>query len=442
MNNNGFVRRYYRYVNRNIPIPDFDKIDISKYDFSKHFENVPLEIDISKIDPFRLAEKLACERRIMENQWGEIGDSDKLNIRQYVQMEKLTPSDYNWDRFDEMAYRYQYFLRKKLNHSLTVPEKIEMENLYAKMLSCMIHFYTKKESYHLQSSSPTVDLDDYDSVIALTLIKCLALHDLSQKDILNMLELSEGDAGVILYNEFGIEPDFWFSAKEMLFSIIEKKKDYFSWNPSPYIVNGQIWYPQEAYCDFYQEIIKLAKRNKIVVCEPRTYGFNRRKAQKFSYYLCASIDKELYKLYRRQIVVHVPYKHKVPNEVINPIAILTKDEYSKMNYSPDYYDHIDGEISKSFGVPTNPADIFEEDALNVDFYKKVKALDYGDVLLYKVGVDYIPGQNIFLSTKKRTFKDTGIKFGISEYEAKKIIKQVATEFKKKYPNFYAEYTVA
>ena len=139
MTTNGFIRRYYRYLNRDIPIPDFEKIDIYNYDFSKHFENVPSEIDISKIEPTRLVEKLSTEKRISEDRWGSI-EGDTLNIRQFVQMENLSTSDYDWDKFDNMAYRYQYFLRKKLNNCLSYPEAFEMDNL--------VHLKVKTYRFH------------------------------------------------------------------------------------------------------------------------------------------------------------------------------------------------------------------------------------------------------------------------------------------------------
>lgn len=442
MNNKYFIRRYYRYLNRDVPIPDFSKIDISKYDFSKHFENVPEEINFSTINPSALAQKLTREKELASNRWGAVQERDKMVIRDYIQMEKLTSKDYSWNAFDELAYRYQYLERKEANNRLSHADKIEMENLFVKMLSCMIHFYTKKENYHLQSAPAAVDIDDYDSIIAMTLVNCLALNDLSQEEILKRVNLSEADAGTILLNEFGISPDFWFSSKEMLFSIIEKKKDYFGWNPSPYIVNGKIFYPQEAYCDFYEEIQKLGKRNKIVIPEPKCHGFNRRKAQRFSYYLCGSIEKEMYKMYRKQCSVHVPFRHKIPSDATNTVAIMTKKECDNAGWSEDYANKLDAEIVNAVGQDANPADIIEEKTTNNDFFSKVLSLENGELLLYKVGVDYDKEQNAFFVNKKRTYKTAGEKFGMSEYEAKKAAKRVATAFKRKYPNFYNEYVSA
>lgn len=442
MTNNYFLNRYYRYLDRNVEIPDFSKINLKNYDFSIHFEKIPEGVNLKKISPERLAEKLTQEKISVENKWGSLRGKKIFKTRDYIEMDNLEESDYSWTNFDQLAYKYQYYLRKKLNGRISYAERLDMDNIFTKMLSCMIHFYTKKELYHLQTAPASVDIDDYDSVIAMTLIKCLAIHDLSEREVVEKMKLSEEDAGTILANEFGIQPDFWFSSKAALFSIIENKREYMTWTPAPYITRGQVYYPQEIYSDFYEEITKLAKRNNISFSEPRTFGFNRKKAQRFSYYLTGSIDKELYKMYRKQFTVHVPAKHPIPQEVINPINIFAVGEMTNggAEIDSDYVNKMDAEIIRAVGEDNDPADLFEDNEVSNDLFKKVLAIDNGEILLYKVGIDHINDQ--FIKNHKRTFKNAAKKYGMSEYEVKKAISKVASAFKEAYPDFLSQYSIA
>ena len=70
----------------------------------------------------------------------------------------------------------------------------------------------------------------------------------------------------------------------------------------------------------------------------------------------------------------------------------------------------------------------------------VLAIDNGEILLYKVGIDHINDQ--FIKNHKRTFKNAAKKYGMSEYEVKKAISKVASAFKEAYPDFLSQYSIA
>jgi len=386
MENKDFVKYFYRYLDRNT--------QNKNKELQQFFLAIPDGVNLTQIQDALLKE-LQAEKTLIDTDW--------------------SVQEIPWNLFDRMAYRYQHLQRKEWSAGLSPAEKRERDSLFNKMYSTLLKYYHEKELEE-RIHSASIDVEDFDSVIALTLVKCLTIHDLTENEILTRLNLSEKGAARILFNEFGIVSDFWFSAKEALFIILSRKDGYASRIPYPYIVNGKTYYPLEIYTEFYEDVAKLAKKNNVSFSIPKSFGFNRNKSEKFYYYVKGAIYLELNKLFKGQFSVHFPMRSSVPQELFDMVSMDEKGVYQT---NDSYFDLVDKTYQQN------------------DFFAKVYNIKNGNLLLYYCGVDF--SNEGFTVSEKRTFADTAEHFGLNIGTTKNRVKKCACDFRKKYPDFLSYY---
>ena len=429
-----FLNQIYKFRNET-PIPDFQEnqdIDFSAY---LDMDLVPKEIKLEKINPVLLANALTEVKKVEEECWG----ADSSNMREALELHKLKPSDYDWKKFNRMAEEYQHLARKEQHLTLNRTEQRQKDSLFSKMLACCVHFFTKKELKMLQTSSPVINIEDLDSIIALTLLNFLEVKDFTEEQVIANLSLSDEACRTILEEKFQIKVPIWYSSKKMLFNVVTDQQGYLP----VFVTKDEVFYSIEVYENFYGVIEQFCKELKLPYKPYKVKGFNKNKNLSFCYYLNKAIGFEFTKAYKRQLCAIVPYHQKeIPNSLLYPVAMLSAQEAEEAGFSSAYAQKMEKEINDAFGVTAEtPESITEEKLGQANLFELISQLPDGDILLFYCGVNRTPNGE-WQSGKKKTYSLVSEKFNISEYEAKKKMRNCSDLFKAKYPNFLKEYVYA
>lgn len=430
-----FLNQIYKFRNET-SIPDFPE-DLKGVNFSIYLDMdlVPQEIKLENINPILLANALTEVKKIEEECWG----TDSSNMREALELYKLKPSDYDWKQFNRLAEEYQHLARKEQHVPLNKTEQKQKDSLFSKMLACSVHFFTKRELKMLQTSSSVISIEDLDSIIALTLLKCLEVNDFNEEQIITNLTLTDEQCRKILEEKFQINVPIWYSSKKMLFNVVSDQQGYLP----VFVTKNDVFYAIEVYENFYSVVGKVCKELKIPYKPYKTKGFNKNKNLSFCYYLNKAIGFELSKAYRKQLCAIVPFHQKeVPNEILYPVAILSAQEAEEAGFSSAYAQKMEKEINDAFGVTDEtPESLTEEKLGQNNLFELISELPDGDILLFYCGVNKTPNGE-WQSGKKKTFKLVTEKFNVSEYEAKKKMQACSRLFRKRYPNFLSDYVYA
>lgn len=426
-------------------LPEFNNTEDIDIDFSLYLNMDELkkeEIFLEDFETGLLYEKLQEVKEQREREWGsQKSTSNSLNLREYVNIDKLEKKDYSFARFEKLAVLYRFYLRKQRMNTLSYAEKRDMESVFNKLLACMIHFFTKRENYHLKGSGAAVDMDDFDSVIAMTLIRCLKLQDKSADEIIASINLDEADCFLIL-SELNIPLNFYESPKVTLFKTIMKMRNY---SPS-YLADGVAYYDLDIVKGFYNSLLECAISANVEFVVPKLQGFDPDKSS-FRKYITASICKELYKLYRWQIPVHVPAKVRLDENIsaqTQAVPIFNAGEAVENGINPAASSYIEFQQFESFvqkngaSEMTKPTERIEKRTLNKILCDRIMEIPDGEIVLYHFGIEMING-NYYAVEGRRSYAETAEHFNQDLYTVKYAVKRVGRIFKKKYPDFYIEY---
>lgn len=438
-----FLRNFDSFVLEGVEVPEVPETDFFEVvDFSPYMDMDSLEkneIYLEDFDPAMIYDKLLESKRREARAWGNLTSlDDGLNLRAYVNIDKLQREDYSFDRFEKLALLYRRYLRKERAGQLTYHDKKDMENIFNKLLACMIHFFSKKENRHLAGCTSAVDLDDFDSVIAMTLVNCLRLQDKTAEEIMEATGLDSADCFIIL-NKMGVPFVFGDSPQLLLFKEVMKECNYF---PS-YISKGVAYYDKDICQGFFNALAAYAADADVKFTIPKGVGFDNTKSS-FRKYVTASINKELYKLYRNQIPVHVPARVALSSDIpTQTVTILDPGEADDNGINPAASNYMEAKQLEAFVQQngetemTSPVESLERKALNEILCETIRSIPKGEMVLYCFGIDYVDGQ--YITGAKRTMKSTAAHFGTEEHIVKYAIKSVGAAFKKLYPDFCVEY---
>ena len=97
-----------------------------------------------------------------------------FKLREYLNLPSLTKKEMDFGYFNDLANIYRTYLN---SNNLTYLEKQDMDKIFEKMLALMLHFFTKTVNQMLPENTGCISFEDFDSVIALTLLQCLYQFD-------------------------------------------------------------------------------------------------------------------------------------------------------------------------------------------------------------------------------------------------------------------------
>jgi len=426
-------------------------------------------------------------------QWGtENEDASSFILRNYLTLPLLSKEDMDFKYFDGLADKYRSLLKKDRIIGLTYRERKEKEGLYNKMLALMLHFFTKTVNPKLKASTAMVDRDDFDSVIAMTLVKCLALREKSIDFIADSLTEEQCASAIKKYrleNNNGVQTSLFqyalmFDKKDIIKEILAD----FDINEAYLDKNGVPFYNEKDASYVIAYIINLSgigKPKKI-----RTSGFSSN--GNFGFYVTSAIKKEINKLFRAQLEIHYPAHAYITSEDMNnlaetetylfdkenqanakelstmekqqsvsvkgcsdpqritphrTLAIFSAAESEAAGLSGAAINMVEASVSKAINVShghfekeeTEVAESYERRQLNNILCDAIHHMDDGDIVLYRFGIDYDRTNGRFSKTSQRTFKETAEKFNMETYRVKSAVKKCGEEFKRKYPNFFIQY---
>lgn len=359
-----------------------------------------------------------------------------FNIRKHVKVDKITPDDYSWKKFEENAIKYQIFLKKEKMNTLTSRDRIEMNEIFDKLLACMIHFFTKKENYHVQNCSAAVDIDDFDATIAMTLFKCLQIGDKTYKEILSSIDISNVDCFQLL-NLLNCEVILTKPPKELLLDELLKRN---SINPS-YITKDGLCYDRAKIEELNIILDDLAKETNLKIKMSKPSGFIPR-GNNFANYCTNSINRELYKLYRTQLQVHVPAAVKMNEVNISTINILSAKEAEETltasAVSKLEHQQISGFVQqRGLDDVVAPAYNVEKRQIEKTIFDAIRSIPGGHIVLFRYGIEYRNGE--YYPTNKKTVQQTAEHFKMKTGNINKITTSIFKEIKRRFPNMLTDY---
>lgn len=97
-----------------------------------------------------------------------------FKLREYLNLPSLTKKEMDFGYFNDLANIYRTYLN---SNNLTYLERQDMDKIFEKMLALMLHFFTKTVNQMLPENTGCISFEDFDSVIALTLLQCLYQFD-------------------------------------------------------------------------------------------------------------------------------------------------------------------------------------------------------------------------------------------------------------------------
>lgn len=455
MTENNFLEKINFYLKKDISsilVSSYEEIDI--YEF---FDTEKLEEDNIYLDEYysdNIIEAIHQEAlRRLEETSSYDGESESFVLRRYLNLPSIKKEEQNFTYFNDLAEIYIKYQKKDRIKGLSWGEKNDMSSIFNKMLQLMLHFFTKTELNYLKGCFGSVNMDDFDSVIAMTLVKCLSLREKTAENIAEEIKIPDDIINKIIDCMGGVSlnyslEDYLIAPKKQL---IKKYINVHEIIPA-YISKDNIAYYSEDDAnkiieDIYTYVSLISPETKTFKPK-KTTGFNKKNKRNFGNYCSSAIKKELYKQYKLQLPCHVPARKTsdyIKEGVPKVYSLLTSEELEDMGINSSAAEYIQKQIVDASNVSHgyyeaedySVQESYERKELNKILLDKIRSIPNGNMVLYYQGIKYTNGK--YEKHARHTYKETADFFGQKEYITKYAIEKCQKIFREEFPKFFEEY---